>query len=183
MVPCVNMPVGITRRDMLISWYYQRDELTKMRIRPIEDGDVAKVARLLRELAVAFIVHESPPEGAATFLGENDEAAIRRYIEIGYVYHVAEIGGEIAGFIALRDRSHLFHLFIGVQWQGQGLARKLWDVARANAIESGGDGIFTVNASNFALPVYEALGFVRTAPTQCVKGLYFNPMKYEAPLR
>jgi ribosomal protein S18 acetylase RimI-like enzyme len=173
------MLVGITSEDMLISWYSQRDEVIKMRIRPIDDGDVAHVARLLRELAIAFIVHESTPEGAATFLSENDEAAIRRYIEIGHVYHVAEIDGEIAGFIAVRDRSHLFHLFIGVPWQGQGVARQLWDVARADAMEGGGDGVFTVNASNFALPVYEALGFVRTAPMQCVKGLYFNPMKYE----
>lgn len=150
-----------------------------MLIRPIEEGDLPHVARLLRELSIKFIVHESTPEGAATFLRENDEAAIRRYIEIGHVYHVAHIDGEVAGFIAMRDRSHLFHMFVGVKWQGQGVARSLWAVARANAIESGGRGVFTVNSSNYALPVYGAMGFVRTAPMQCVKGLYFNPMKAE----
>ncbi|MET0858984.1 MAG: GNAT family N-acetyltransferase [Telluria sp.] len=138
---------------------------------------MTQVARLLRELSAEFILHESTPEGAATFLRENDEAAIRRYIAIGHVYHVAEVDGEIAGFIAVRDRSHLFHMFVGVKWQGQGVARQLWNVARANAIANGGSGAFTVNSSNYALPVYEALGFVRTAPMQCLKGLYFNPMK------
>ncbi|MES2759780.1 MAG: GNAT family N-acetyltransferase [Pseudomonadota bacterium] len=150
-----------------------------MEIRPIEEGDLPQVARLLRELSIKFIVHESTPEGAATFLRENDEAAIRRYIEIGHVYHVAQIDGEIAGFIAVRDRSHLFHMFVGMKWQGQGVARRLWEVARMHAIDSGGSGVFTVNSSNYALPVYEAMGFVRTAPMQCVKGLYFNPMKAE----
>lgn len=151
-----------------------------MRIRPIEDGDVAAVARLLHDLARDFIVHESTPEGAATFLRENDAEAIRRYIALGHVYHVADADGEIAGFISVRDCSHLFHMFVGVQWQGQGVARRLWQVARARAVESGGSGAFTVNASNFAVPVYEAMGFVRTAPMQCLKGLYFNPMKLEA---
>jgi GNAT superfamily N-acetyltransferase len=148
-----------------------------MLIREIEPGDLPAVARLFKDLSEQFIVHESTPEGAATFLRENDEQAIRRYIERGHVYHVAEIAGEIAGFIAVRERKHLFHMFVGVKWQRQGIARKLWEVARAAAIEGGGSGSFTVNASNYALPVYEAMGFVRAAPMQCVKGLYFNPME------
>lgn len=176
MVLCVNMHPGIIGGDMVFSSYCQRDEPTSMQIRTIEDRDVPAVARLLQVLARDFIVHESTPEGASTFLRENDEDAIRRYIEMGHVYHVAESDGEIAGFIAIRDRAHLFHMFVAVKWQGQGVARKLWDTARQAAIDAGGGGKFTVNASNFAVPVYEAIGFVRTAPTQCLKGLYFNPM-------
>lgn len=148
-----------------------------MLIRPIEDQDVPAVASLFKVLARRFIVHESTPEGAATFLRENDEAAIRRYIALGHVYHVAVADGDLAGFIAVRERSHLFHMFVGVDWQRQGLGRRLWEVARAAAIAGGGSGSFTVNASNFAVPVYEAMGFVRTAPTQSLKGLFFNPMK------
>jgi ribosomal protein S18 acetylase RimI-like enzyme len=147
-----------------------------MLIRPIEDRDIAQVARLLRALAQEFIVHESTPEGAATFLRENDEDAIRAYIAGGMVYHVAQAGSELAGFIAMRERSHLFHLFVDQRWQRQGVARKLWAAAQASSLQGGPLAAFTVNASNHALPVYEALGFVRTAPMQCLKGLYFNPM-------
>jgi GNAT superfamily N-acetyltransferase len=76
----------------------------------------------------------------------------------------------------MRERSHLFHLFVDQRWQRQGVARRLWEVAQSAAIEGGPLAAFTVNSSNFAIPVYEAFGFVRTAPVQCVKGLYFNPM-------
>jgi GNAT superfamily N-acetyltransferase len=155
-----------------------------MLIRPLEETDIPQVARLLRVLAAQFIVHESPPEGAATFLRENDEEAIRGYRARGMVYHVAQAGAELAGFIAMRERSHLFHLFVDQRWQRQGLARRLWEVAQATALERGPLAAFTVNSSNHALPVYEAFGFVRTAPMQCVKGLYFNPMalSLSAPL-
>jgi len=149
-----------------------------MLIRPFDETDYFGAARLLRAAATEFIVHESTPQGAATFLRENDEAGLRNYVRSGHVYHVAESEGELAGFIGIRANYHLFHLFVDKRSHGQGLARRLWQVARRAAIERGGDGAFTVNASNYAVPVYEAFGFVRVAPTQCVKGLYFNPMRY-----
>lgn len=151
-----------------------------MDIRPLDSADVPvlvpAMAALLRSLALEFVVHESTPLGAAAFLAENDEHGIRGYLARGHDCHVALDGDQLAGFIAIRDNSHLFHLFVGTAWQRQGLARRLWRVARAAAIARGGDGNFTVNASNYAVPAYERLGFVRVAPAQCVKGLSFNPM-------
>jgi ribosomal protein S18 acetylase RimI-like enzyme len=149
-----------------------------MLIRPLDPADLPACARLLRASALEFIVHESSLEGACTFLRENDEEGMRGYVSAGHVYHVAVDGGEIAGFIAVRDNSHIFHMFIDKRWHRQGLARRLWDVARAATLTRGGSGSFTVNASNYAVPVYTALGFERTAPTQCLKGLYFNPMRF-----
>lgn len=148
-----------------------------MRIRPIEHTDIPATAALFRALATEFIVHESPPEVAATFLRDNDEQGFHRFLLNGFVYHVAEIDGEIAGFIAVREYKHLYHMFVAKKYHGRGIASALWEVARRAAVEGGGSGDFTVNASNYALPVYEAMGFERTAPMQCVNGLYFNPMK------
>jgi GNAT superfamily N-acetyltransferase len=150
-----------------------------MLIRPLEAGDIPAVARLFAALSREFIVHESPPEGAANFLRENDEDGLRGFVEQGHVYHVAHADGELAGFIAVRDLTHVFHLFVDKRRHGQGTARKLWDVAREAARAAGNPGYFTVNSSNHALPVYQAWGFVRTAPTQCTKGLYYNPMRLE----
>jgi ribosomal protein S18 acetylase RimI-like enzyme len=151
-----------------------------MQIRPIAEGDIAAVARLFKVLAEQFIVHENDAQSAAMFLRENDEAALRGFVAAGrHVYHVAEADGEIAGFIAMRDLGHIFHLFVAQDRQGQGLARSLWDVARAASVRAGHTGGFTVNASNHALAVYEKFGFVRTAPTQCTNGLYYNPMRLD----
>ncbi|MGH8855486.1 MAG: GNAT family N-acetyltransferase [Telluria sp.] len=148
-----------------------------MLIRPLTAADIPSVAALLRALAREYIVHESPPEGASTFLAENDEMGVRGFLARGHVYHVAEIEGALAGFVAVCDRSHLFHLFVGKGWHRRGVARALWETAREAALAAGGDGSFTVNASNFAVPVYEAFGFVRVGPTQFAKGLYYNPMR------
>jgi GNAT superfamily N-acetyltransferase len=152
-----------------------------MLIRPIEETDIPAVAGLLHALALEFIVHEASVEEASTFLRENDEQGVRGFIARGFVYHVAVEGDELAGFVAVRERSHLYHLFVGKRWQRQGLARRLWDVARNTALAAGNGGTFTVNSSNLAVPVYESFGFVRTAPMQCVRGVPFNPMQLMLP--
>lgn len=149
-----------------------------MLIRPCEDTDLPAMARLFRASALEYIVHDSPPEGACNFLRENDEEGLRGFVRSGHVYHVAIDGGELAGFIAIRNNDHLYHLFVDRRWHRQGLARRLWEVARSAALARGGAGSFTVNASSFAVPVYEKFGFERTGPLQCVKGLKVNPMRY-----
>lgn len=152
-----------------------------MLIRPLIASDLPACARLLRASAAEFIVHASPREGACTFLRENDEDGLRGYLAAGHVYHVAAEAGVLAGFIAIRGNSHVFHLFVDKRWHRRGLARRLWETARDAAMARGGDGTFTVNASNHAVPVYAAFGFGAVAPAQCVKGLYFNPMRFTPP--
>lgn len=144
-----------------------------------DDGAaVDAVAALLHSLAVEFIVHDARPEQASTFLRENDREGIARKLAQGFVYHVADIDGTIAGFIGMRERQHLFHLFVGRAWQRRGVARALWQAARADALAAGAAPPFTVNASNYAVASYQRLGFVRTAPTMEKNGIRFNPMQW-----
>jgi GNAT superfamily N-acetyltransferase len=155
-------------------------------IRPFVDADLAPAAALLRRAALDFILHESTLEGARDFLARHGEDGLRANIAAGFVYHAALADGELAGFIGLRERSHVFHLFVDERWQRRGIARRLWETARDVALESAQEsasgarhpGVFTVNASNHALPFYESLGFVRTAPMQVAAVLY-NPMKLD----
>lgn len=147
-----------------------------MRIRPLTDNDIPTLAKLMRSLSDEFIVHECSPVAAASFARENDENGVRAFVAAGMRYHVAEGDEGVVGFIALRDNKHVFHMFVDKGHHRQGIAKALWQVARETALAAGNPGGFTVNSSNYALPVYEALGFVRTAPTQCKNGIYYNPM-------
>ena len=150
-----------------------------MHIRPLHDTDIAAVAALMRALSEEFIVNEGSAAAASSFVRENDEAGLRGFIRAGIVYHVAERDGAILGFIGVRNRSHLFHMFVDKQYHRQGIARALWAVARQTARDAGHRGPFTVNSSNYALPVYKAMGFVQTEPMQCKNGLFYNPMQLD----
>jgi ribosomal protein S18 acetylase RimI-like enzyme len=146
-----------------------------MHIRSLIPDDIPAAAALLRRAAEEFILHESTPANGAIFLAEQGEEGMRSFLAKGFVYHVADVDGELAGFIAIRERSHVYSLYVDKRFHRRGIARALWDVARAAAIGPGHPGFFTVNASNHALPFYASLGFVPTAPTQT--GIVrYNPM-------
>jgi GNAT superfamily N-acetyltransferase len=142
-------------------------------IRSASDSDFPGMAQMLHTLATRFIVPDMPPEAAATFLRENNEAALLAYRAAGHVTSVAEIDGTLAGFISIRPPSHVFHLFVAERWHRRGVARALWELARARAAPG---AAFTVNASPYAVPAYVALGFRCDGALQCRNGVTFQPM-------
>jgi len=148
-------------------------------IAPGTTADAEAISALILGLSDPFFLEPSRA-GAEPFLASVQPEAQRRYLQAGnYVYRVARSEGQLAGVVALRDNAHLFHLFVAKPFQGQGLARRLWQVVRAEALQAGNTGRFTVNASLNAVPVYERFGFVRQGDVQRVHGIAFQPMRAE----
>lgn len=157
------------------AWFSQRDQTT-MTIRPAALEDFPVIANMLHALALKFIVPGMTTEAAADFLRSNDEAALLAYREAGHVTSVAVIDDQVAGFIAVRPPSHVFHLFVAEKWQRRGVARALWEHVFEHA---GADiGSFTVNASPYAVQAYLALGFQCNGPLACRASVSFQPMIY-----
>ena len=92
-----------------------------------------------------------------------------------YRYLLAYSDSQLAGFIAIRDGFHLFHLFVERSHQRQGIARRLWERALEELSTPGSDGAFTVNSSLSAVPVYQAFGFVPAGSIQRMHGISFLP--------
>jgi len=148
-----------------------------MRIRVASSADAPNISTLLTALAEEFIVGDFPAAGREHLLSEFSTPAMAgRLASAEYRFHLAESRGELLGIVALRGDSHLFALFVSKAWQRRGLARRLWNEARQAApadVER-----FTVNASRFAVPVYERLGFRSTGPMQEKSGVRYQPMEW-----
>jgi RimJ/RimL family protein N-acetyltransferase len=143
---------------------------------PAEVSDAPAIAALINELAGAFLVH---PDGrdAAPFRASVSAAAEAGYLaDARYRYIVARSGAELAGFIALRDASHVFHLFVAPSYQRRGLAAGLWTLACDAAAQQRSNSAMTVNASLLAVPIYQRLGFVAQGEVCAVHGVAFQPM-------
>jgi len=119
--------------------------------------------------------------GAEHFLATVSLQAEREYLgSARYRYLVAYSNSKLAGFIAIRDGSHLFHLFVDRSRQRQGIGRQLWERALREVCVPNRDGVVTVNSSLPAVPVYEAFGFVAAGSIQREHGISFLPMRYSA---
>lgn len=152
-----------------------------MHIRPAAPDDADEISALIVQLSDPFYLHPSRA-GAELFLASISPGSIRSYVKAAnFSYQVAVEESAIAGIVAVRDNSHLFHLFVAAPFQRKGLGHCLWSTAKAQARRAGNTGEFTVNASLNAVPAYEKFGFARTGEIQRMHGVFFQPMRLNPP--
>ncbi|MBY0573269.1 MAG: GNAT family N-acetyltransferase [Undibacterium sp.] len=148
-----------------------------MQIRHATESDAPAISALVHSVAHYFTIDPSGL-GAEEFFNTITPSAIAGYItaaNFDYYVGVNETQQIIAA-IALRDNSHLYHLFVTEKEQGKGYAKCLWLNLKDAALAHGNAGKFTVNASIFAQPMYTTFGFIQTSEAQEMHGLRFVPM-------
>lgn len=152
-------------------------------IRLAERDDADDISELVGGLAGAFLLEPDAADDLPLLRSFTPEAISRYVTGDSYWYYLGEIGGRIIGVAALRDDGHafhLFHLFVAPQWQGLGIAARLWEAVRDAMLEDDDlppDGAFMVNSALGAVPVYERFGFVALGPPVEKNGIAFVPMK------
>jgi ribosomal protein S18 acetylase RimI-like enzyme len=149
----------------------------RMKIRSGSPSDAEAIARLIASFQ-SELTDDPSGAGAEVYLASVSVDAEREYLASArYRYLVAYAGSQLAGFIAIRDGSHLFHLFVERAHQRKGLARRLWEQALRDLGAHKSRGAFTVNSSLLAVPVYRAFGFVPLGSTKSADGISFLPMQ------
>ncbi len=155
-------------------------------VRRADRADAGAVARLIEPAFVRFIAPTLSTVGQVAFRLYVTEKALRARLGEGAVAWCATPRDEAAllGYAELRGRDgapdgldHLTLLFTAVEHQGQGIARRL--LAAVTGHLAGADPpvtSLTVNASAYAVPIYERLGFVRSAAATEAAGIVATPM-------
>ncbi len=148
-------------------------------IRDATVSDALRISALLSALAEEFIVADFAAEGRLHLLAHFGVTEMEERLKAAeYRFQLAEDGAELVGVVGVRAATHLQYLFVAKSHQRAGLARRLWELARRNAIRDGNAvGRFTVNASGYAVPAYERLGFRRVGPVREANGVRFQPME------
>ena len=151
--------------------------LPEITLRPALVADAPAIVALIDDL-MPFLTLHPDGAGAEKFIAHCRLPAIENYLsQEKYQYQIAHLGGQLAGVVAMRDNTHLFHLFVPRALHRRGIALYLWQAARAASIARGNTTGFTVNSSVYALPFYESLGFVATAPKVEADGIAYVPMR------
>ncbi|HEY0584945.1 MAG TPA: GNAT family N-acetyltransferase [Pseudoduganella sp.] len=148
-------------------------------VRPADAEDASAISALILSLQ-PYLTIEPDGSGAEEFLISLSPDIIRRNLhDEKYCYQLAFDGEALAGVVAVRDNTHLFSLYVGSPWHGQGVGKRLWEVARDAALARGNPGSFTVNSSTFAEAMYRHLGFTATGPVAEMHGIRFIPMRLD----
>lgn len=89
---------------------------------------------------------------------------------------------KLVGMLALRDCCHISLAFVRGDFHRQGIGRMLYAEAASYASARNVTKI-TVNASDYGIPFYRAMGFRETDMQQESDGIIYTPMAGNAPRR
>ena len=150
---------------------------TEIVIAPATVQDADEISRLILSLQHSFLLDEKGA-GAEQFLQSIGPSAIAALISApNMVYIKALHGTRLAGLLAVRDGTHVYHLFVDPMLQREGVSRRLWMHLLAMDQRPVHERAFTVNSSVPAVPVYQHFGFKATGPQLAMKGIAFVPMR------
>lgn len=137
--------------------------------------DAPAISRLILSVAQHFAEDPAAPTVADFMAGFAPVAMAERLADPRYAtWLVGDDPHAVDGVLTMRDRTHLYHLFVAARCHRRGIATRLWTHARRWA---DADRI-TVNSTRFAEPVYLRFGFVPTGPVQETRGVRYRPMAW-----
>lgn len=146
-------------------------------IRRAREGDAPEISALIHGVAYFFTANQANalPQ---RFANSITPLAIERYIgDDRFNCLTAWSSATLAGVIAMRDGAHVHHLFVAPSFQRRGIATRLWEHAKADAVAAGNDEGFSVRSSEYAVPVYERFGFRVAGKRVKEDGILFVPMR------
>lgn len=143
-----------------------------------EVSDAPAISKLLIAAVERHVLTEISDEGRALYLAQitPEQVAAKLENSASYRFYLAYAGDELVGVAALQDKAHLLYLFTHNQHHRRGIARTLWQQAHQDALAAGNPGLFTVDASRYALAAYWRLGFLPQGPAVEHNGVCFVPM-------
>lgn len=158
---------------------YFMEWVPSVSIREATGADAGQISSLLRSLSHTFTTY-ADGRGAEAFFATLTESAISAVLASSdAVYWVAESKSDLVAVAGLRGNERIAHLFVAPKYQGLGLARRLWEILRDQALRAGNPGVFTVNSSLVAVPVYQRFGFVVADVKVEKDGGAYVPMRLE----
>lgn len=146
---------------------------TGLILRDAAAADAAALSALVTPLARHLLDMDTGSSAHAFLSTLTAESFLQRLTSTQFAHYVVMDGETLCGMIAMREGSHIHHLFVSRGTRKRGIARMLWE----HALRTHGRQEYTVNSSEVAVPVYERFGFIAKAAPQTVKGVRFVLME------
>jgi len=143
-----------------------------MLVQPLPKEDLSAALALVWRVFLAFEAPDYSAEGVETFRSflQNDQELEKLR------FYGAYEETALIGVLATRgeDGSHVALFFVDAAWQGRGVGRALFIMAREQCQSER----MTVHSSPYAKNIYEHLGFTAVSGEQLSSGIRYHPMQY-----
>lgn len=149
--------------------------------RMMQLGEEKQVSQLMVEIFREFVAHEYSQEGIKNCEQYVAPDSLLQRVQAEHFILVAILREKIIGALEISHHQEISLLFVDKHFHCRGIAKELFQRALMK-IETEKPEVtrIKVNASRYAVPIYEKLGFGRTGAEKMLNGIIFIPM--ERPL-
>lgn len=151
-------------------------------VRKVRPGEAAELWRLFYHTVHQVNVRDYAPEQLAAWAPVVvDDVRWQARIAANQPY-VCLHNDQIVGFADIQATGYIDHFFVHHQWQGRGVAKRLFAVLQAEALARGISEL-TANVSITARPFFESRGFAVVAAQEVeVHGVRLKNFQMRKPL-
>ena len=149
-----------------------------LKIRKLEECDFEEASRMIFHTFYKYILPTYTIEGIEFFRDTTSPISFKMNTFDGSVtLYGAFLEDTLVGVIGKRGTNHICLFFTHKDYMGKGVGKKLFNYFLTTTKN---EFPVTVNASDFGIPIYKKLGFVKTGERKEENGTVFTPMKYVA---
>jgi len=158
--------------------------MDRILIQEYQKGQETAIHQLIKKVYDEFVSVDYSDEGNLFFYDWIQPSKIAERQQNQINLFAAFVDSQLAGMIEIRDNKNISLLFVDREYQGRGIAKRLFlesikmCIQREPALK-----IFYVNASPFSIPVYKKLGFIETDVMQMQFGIKYLPMEMKINTR
>ena len=141
-----------------------------------ESNEIKSALKLAEEVFMQFEAPHFSKKGVKSFTDFLWGKNVKKMLAAGeFVIWGCYSGDVIVGMLALRNACHISLAFVRGDFHRQGIGRMLY--AEASSYASAGNiKNITVNASDYGIPFYRAMGFKETDMQLEADGIIYTPM-------
>jgi len=152
--------------------------MNKIKITKYKNGQEVAINRLIKKVYDEFVAIDYTDEGNSFFYDWIEPSKIAERQHNQRTILLAMVGSMIIGIIEIRDNNRISLLFVDKEFQGNGIAKKLFRESLKACIQKDPNlDKFYVYASPFSIPIYKKLGFCETDIMQEKFGMKYLPME------
>jgi predicted GNAT family N-acyltransferase len=149
-----------------------------IKIEEYQKGQEIEIHQLIKKVYDEFVSIDYSDEGNKFFYDWIESSRIAERQKDQNNLLVALMDSKIVGMIEIRDNKNISLLFVDRQYQGQGIAKRLFQRSLSICIQRDSKlDNFYVHASPFSIPIYKKLGFVETDSLREEHGIKYLPME------
>ena len=152
--------------------------MSTIRIEPYQKGQEIMIHQLIKKVYDEFVSIDYCEEGNKFFYDWVQPSRIAERQRNQINLWVAFMDSKLVGMIEIRDNKYISLLFVDKEYQGQGIAKKLFDESLKEILRRDSKlDKFYVHASPYSIPIYKKMGFIETDSMQEENGMKYLPME------